>query len=89
MKSPSTPTAIFNKLKILTDAAKYDVACTSSGVSRKGVAGSQGLRRPLRERPLKDLQPWAPDPSLPWLWAWGWIRRRFGREWSKSWQLGV
>ena len=42
MKSPSTPTAIFNKLKILTDAAKYDVACTSSGVSRKGVAGSMG-----------------------------------------------
>ena len=24
------------KLKILTDAAKYDVACTSSGVDRKG-----------------------------------------------------
>ena len=23
------------KLKILTDAAKYDVACTSSGVDRK------------------------------------------------------
>lgn len=25
------------KLKILTDAAKYDVACTSSGVDRKGM----------------------------------------------------
>ena len=24
------------KLKILSDAAKYDVACTSSGVDRKG-----------------------------------------------------
>ena len=24
------------KLEILTDAAKYDVACTSSGVERKG-----------------------------------------------------
>ena len=24
------------KLRILSDAAKYDVACTSSGVSRQG-----------------------------------------------------
>ncbi len=30
------------KLRILTDAAKYDVACTSSGVDRKGKAGSIG-----------------------------------------------
>lgn len=30
------------KLKILTDAAKYDVACTSSGVERKGKAGHIG-----------------------------------------------
>lgn len=34
--------SIQDKLKILTDAAKYDVACTSSGVSRKGKAGSMG-----------------------------------------------
>ena len=27
---------IQEKLKILTDAAKYDVACTSSGVQRRG-----------------------------------------------------
>ena len=27
---------LFEKLNILTDAAKYDVACTSSGVDRKG-----------------------------------------------------
>lgn len=27
---------LFDKLSILTDAAKYDVACTSSGVERKG-----------------------------------------------------
>ena len=27
---------VFDKLRILTDAAKYDVACTSSGVERKG-----------------------------------------------------
>lgn len=27
---------LFDKLNILTDAAKYDVACTSSGVERKG-----------------------------------------------------
>lgn len=30
------------KLTILSDAAKYDVACTSSGVDRKGQAGSMG-----------------------------------------------
>ena len=33
---------VFDKLKILTDAAKYDVACTSSGSSRKPVAGGMG-----------------------------------------------
>lgn len=35
-------TEIFQKLEILSDAAKYDVACTSSGSSRKGVKGSMG-----------------------------------------------
>lgn len=30
------------KLKILTDAAKYDVACTSSGVDRNGQTGAIG-----------------------------------------------
>ena len=30
------------KLTILSDAAKYDVACTSSGVDRKGQAGMTG-----------------------------------------------
>lgn len=30
------------KLRILSDAAKYDVACTSSGVDRKGIQGSLG-----------------------------------------------
>lgn len=33
---------ILDKLTILSDAAKYDVACTSSGVARKGQAGSLG-----------------------------------------------
>ncbi|EHQ88747.1 putative DNA modification/repair radical SAM protein [Desulfosporosinus youngiae DSM 17734] len=33
---------IFAKLTILTDSAKYDVACTSSGVDRKGKSGSIG-----------------------------------------------
>ncbi|HBC93749.1 MAG TPA: putative DNA modification/repair radical SAM protein [Pelotomaculum sp.] len=33
---------VFHKLKILTGAAKYDVACTSSGVDRKASAGSIG-----------------------------------------------
>lgn len=31
-----------DKLQILSDAAKYDVACTSSGVDRKGQKGSLG-----------------------------------------------
>ena len=30
------------KLAILSDAAKYDVACTSSGVDRKGKSGQLG-----------------------------------------------
>lgn len=34
--------SIQEKLRILTDAAKYDVACTSSGVNRKGKRGSIG-----------------------------------------------
>ena len=29
-------TPLMDKLQILTDAAKYDVACTSSGVDRRG-----------------------------------------------------
>lgn len=33
---------IFDKLKILTDAAKYDVACTSSGVDKKAARGGIG-----------------------------------------------
>lgn len=34
--------SVEDKLRILTDAAKYDVACTSSGVERKGKRGSMG-----------------------------------------------
>ncbi len=33
---------VFEKLKILTDAAKYDIACTSSGVDKKAVPGGIG-----------------------------------------------
>ncbi|MCY1715254.1 putative DNA modification/repair radical SAM protein [Caproiciproducens galactitolivorans] len=33
---------LFDKLKILTDAAKYDAACTSSGVEKKAAAGGIG-----------------------------------------------
>ena len=29
------PMTLFQKLEILADAAKYDVACTSSGVDRR------------------------------------------------------
>ena len=34
--------SIQEKLAILTDAAKYDVSCTSSGAGRRGRAGSLG-----------------------------------------------
>ena len=34
--------SIQDKLEILADAAKYDVACTSSGVDRKGKKGFLG-----------------------------------------------
>ena len=34
--------SIYEKLQILTDAAKYDVACTSSGVERKGDGSGMG-----------------------------------------------
>lgn len=34
--------SLTEKLEILSDAAKYDVACTSSGVDRKGKAGGIG-----------------------------------------------
>ena len=30
------------KLRILSDAAKYDAACTSSGVDRRGQSGMTG-----------------------------------------------
>ncbi len=33
---------LLKKLEILADAAKYDVACTSSGVNRRGKAGQLG-----------------------------------------------
>jgi len=33
---------VFEKLKILTDAAKYDVACTSSGVDKRALTGGIG-----------------------------------------------
>ena len=33
---------LYEKLKVLTDAAKYDVACTSSGVNRKAAPGGIG-----------------------------------------------
>lgn len=35
-------TNLMKKLQILSDAAKYDVACTSSGVQREGVKGDIG-----------------------------------------------
>lgn len=38
----STNINLSEKLEILSDAAKYDVACTSSGVDRRGVSGKLG-----------------------------------------------
>lgn len=35
---------LMEKLRILTDAAKYDVACTSSGTSRNGNGKTMGIR---------------------------------------------
>lgn len=40
--NPSTKLTLEEKLNILSDAAKYDVACTSSGVNRKGKSQSLG-----------------------------------------------
>ena len=34
---------LMDKLRILTDSAKYDAACTSSGSDRGGQAGMLGL----------------------------------------------
>lgn len=34
--------SIYEKLNILSDAAKYDVACTSSGTKRKGDGSGMG-----------------------------------------------
>lgn len=42
MKISSADLSLNEKLKILADAAKYDVACTSSGSSRRGKKGMLG-----------------------------------------------
>ena len=34
--------SLLEKLTILSDAAKYDVACTSSGVDRQGTGRGMG-----------------------------------------------
>lgn len=38
---------IMEKLKILSDAAKFDVACTSSGASRSGNGNDMGSALPV------------------------------------------
>ena len=43
MEISSKDLSLNEKLKILADAAKYDVACTSSGSSRRGKKGIQRL----------------------------------------------
>lgn len=47
--------SLLEKLTILSDAAKYDVACTSSGVDRKGNGHGMGI----------PLLPESAIPSLP------------------------
>lgn len=42
MKTSETGMDLQEKLRILTAAAKYDVACTSSGIDRKAAKGSMG-----------------------------------------------
>lgn len=42
MELYDTTLSLHEKLEILSDAAKYDVACTSSGVDRRGKKGSLG-----------------------------------------------
>jgi predicted DNA-binding helix-hairpin-helix protein len=37
---------VFDKLKILADSAKYDVACTSSGADRSGAGGGSETPSP-------------------------------------------
>ena len=39
--------SLMDKLNVLTDAAKYDVACTSSGVDRKGNGKDMGNARQM------------------------------------------
>ena len=42
MELYDTTLSLHEKLEILSDAAKYDVACTSSGSSRRGKKGMLG-----------------------------------------------
>ena len=60
--------SLMDKLTILADSAKYDVACTSSGASRAARAGTQLLRAGLlprihRRRPLRQSAE-GPDEQL-------------------------
>ena len=43
-KGDDAQLSVMEKLRILTDAAKYDVACTSSGVERKGSGKGWEIR---------------------------------------------
>ena len=47
--------SLMEKLTILADSAKYDVACTSSGASRAAKAGSMLIKRSrrLESRPCR------------------------------------
>ena len=46
------PMTLFQKLEILADAAKYDVACTSSGVDRRN--DGQGIGMEMAKKKNKE-----------------------------------
>ena len=46
MQLSSQTLSLSEKLNLLADAAKYDVACTSSGVNRAGKQGHLAIRSP-------------------------------------------
>ena len=63
---------LMDKLTILADSAKYDVACTSSGASRTARAGTLGsstftLRRSARYPSCCKSSGLVPGMALAWM----------------------
>ena len=53
---------LMKKLTILSDAAKYDAACTSSGVDKKITVRDWAMRKPVASatvsQPMADVFPY-------------------------------